>query len=86
MARTKDRSIPVPSFARATGDFEIVVLGLKAVRRRRMPRPRKLLSFIGRRREDPNAATRKALRDADAGKNLKHYDSFDDFVRAMMGE
>jgi DNA-damage-inducible protein J len=34
----------------------------------------------------PNAATRRALKDADAGKNLTRYDSFDDFTKAMTGD
>jgi DNA-damage-inducible protein J len=34
----------------------------------------------------PNAATRRALQDADEGKNLTRYDSFDDFTKAMTGQ
>ncbi len=34
----------------------------------------------------PNAETRKGLREADEGKNLTHYESFDDFKKAMMGD
>jgi DNA-damage-inducible protein J len=34
----------------------------------------------------PNAATRQALQDADEGKNLIRYDSFDDFAKAMTGQ
>jgi DNA-damage-inducible protein J len=34
----------------------------------------------------PNAATRRALQDADEGKNLIRYDSFDDFAKAMTGQ
>jgi DNA-damage-inducible protein J len=31
----------------------------------------------------PNAATRKALREADAGKNLTHYDSVDEMFQDL---
>jgi DNA-damage-inducible protein J len=34
----------------------------------------------------PNAETRQALSDADEGKNLIRYESFDDFSKAMTGE
>ena len=34
----------------------------------------------------PNATTRRALKDADEGKNLTRYESFDDFTKAMMGD
>jgi DNA-damage-inducible protein J len=33
----------------------------------------------------PNAATRRALKDADAGKNLIRYENFDDFTETMKG-
>jgi DNA-damage-inducible protein J len=33
----------------------------------------------------PNATTRRALREADRGKNLIRYESFDDFAREMTG-
>jgi DNA-damage-inducible protein J len=34
----------------------------------------------------PNAETRKALRDADAGKNLSEYDSVDAMFKDVLGE
>ena len=34
----------------------------------------------------PNATTRRALKDADDGKNLVRYERFDDFAQAMTGE
>jgi DNA-damage-inducible protein J len=34
----------------------------------------------------PNAATRRALKDADARRNLTRYENFDDFTKAMKGE
>ncbi|MFO0954344.1 MAG: type II toxin-antitoxin system RelB/DinJ family antitoxin [Isosphaeraceae bacterium] len=34
----------------------------------------------------PNAATRRAMRDADTGKNLTRYENFDDFANAVKGE
>lgn len=34
----------------------------------------------------PNATTRRALKDADEGKNLTRHESFDDFVKAMAGD
>ena len=34
----------------------------------------------------PNATTRRTLKDADEGKNLVRYESFDDFAKAMTEE
>jgi len=34
----------------------------------------------------PNAEPRKTLRDAKAGKNLVHFESFEDFEKAMRGD
>jgi DNA-damage-inducible protein J len=34
----------------------------------------------------PNATTRRALKDADAGKNLTRHKSFDDFAKTTTGE
>ena len=34
----------------------------------------------------PNATTRRALKDADEGKNLVRYESFDDFAKVTTGE
>lgn len=34
----------------------------------------------------PNATTRRALKDADEGKNLTRHESFDDFAKSMTGE
>jgi DNA-damage-inducible protein J len=34
----------------------------------------------------PNATTRRALKEADEGKNLIRFESFDDFAKAMTGE
>jgi DNA-damage-inducible protein J len=34
----------------------------------------------------PNAETRRALKEADEGKNLIRFENFDDFAKAMTGE